>query len=128
MSALAEMNARVIVAIAAAAPAVSSGFRSAVRNELRKQSGRASGSFNSTIRKDRDTGEVWGLSFRTYRYVYMHHHGYAGGSVNRSSFTYESKGYRKTNLLTEPAVRGATLIANVVTPVMADAVVSGFRF
>lgn len=123
----AEINERVAVVVALTAPAVSAGFKAAVGNALRRQTGRSRRSFNPTIRRDRSTGEVWGVSFRTYRYVYMHHHGWAGGQVNRGEFTYNSKGYAKTNLLTPPAERGAVIIADAVVPVMADAVVSGVK-
>ena len=78
----AEINERVAVVVALTAPAVSAGFKAAVGNALKRQTGRSRSSFNPTIRRDRSTGEVWGVSFRTYRYVYMHHHGWAGGQVN----------------------------------------------
>jgi hypothetical protein len=126
---LAELNQIVDGVVRATAPAITAKFRGAISSSgLQRKSGRSVRGFSSQVRRDRSTGEVWGVSFRTERYVYMHHHGMEEGSVSRGSKSYSSRGYPKRGMLTEPAAEGARLLADALIVVESDWVVGNIRF
>lgn len=124
-----EYNEQLAIALKLAAPAITADFRSSVRGSgLARKSGRSAREFNSKVMRDRSDGEVWGLSFGTTRYVYMHHHGMESKDVSRLGYRYRHPGYTKRGMLIGPAERGAVLIGNVIVPISADYFVKGIRF
>ncbi len=123
-----ELNERLAAALKLAAPAITADFRSSVRGSgLKRKSGRSARGFESRVMRDRRDGEVWGLSFGTVRYIYMHHHGMEPKVLKRGDKEYRHKGYSKRGILVGPAVRGAVLVGNVMTPLAADYIVRGIR-
>jgi len=108
------------------APTITQMFRTGVTESgLKRVSGKSRRAFASSIKRDRSTGEIWGVSFAASRYVYMHHHGMELQDVVRNGVTYRSKGYDKKGLLTKPAVEGAKLLADKLSAAQADYMVTG---
>jgi hypothetical protein len=103
------------------APAIQALYRDAVKSRLKRRTSKAARGFAPRIRKDGI--EVWGLSVSTLRYVYMHHHGMQPQRVVRRGRTYLSKGYAKLSLLTPPGEQGAKILADALTPLIANVVV-----
>jgi hypothetical protein len=126
---LAELNQIVDDVVGGLAPSITSKFRGAVSSSgLARRSGKSVRGFAHIVRRERATGEVWGVSFKTERYVYMHHHGMLQGSVSRKSKTYSSRGYPKRSMLTAPAAEGARLLADALVAVESTWVVKNIRF
>lgn len=126
---LGDLNQIVDDVVSGLAPSITSKFRGAVSSSgLARRSGKSVRGFAHIVRKERGTGEVWGVSFKTERYIYMHHHGMAEGSVTRKSKSYSSRGYPQRSMLTAPAAEGARILADALLAVESTWVVKNIRF
>ena len=115
--------------VRAESPRITAYFRQSLQSSgLRRKSGKAVTGFRPTIKRDRGSAEVWGVTFSTMRYVYMHHHGMDAKEVRRAGFSYYSRGFVAKNLLTDPAQRGAELLGRSLARVTADFTVGRIRF
>lgn len=118
MDPLDDMYSQVERVVREVAPTIRPLYQESLRRSLKRSTGKSYRNFTPIIRKD--GLEVWGVSFSTLRYVYMHHHGMQRMTVSRGGRNYQSRGYAKLSLLTPPSQRGAVILADAITPVMAD--------
>lgn len=119
----------ITVVIRSTAPLITDRFRSELAaSGLKRRTGKSAQGFNYRIRRDSTSADIWGVSFTTVRYIYMHHHGMQSKMVKGRKRSYQSKGYAKLHLLTQPAVEGAAMLGNALAKAEADYFVTRINF